>query len=259
MSQHAGLTLTVLPTVDELAAAFRTEFQACGAQCIAARGQFSVALTGGRTAAKLYGALLTPADQTTPTLDWARVKIFWGDERCVPSTHPDSNYRLAHEAWLAQSPIPPANIFRWRTEAPDLPAEADRYAAQLMHEVPPNPAAPASLPALDLVLLGMGAEGHVASLFPGTAALEERTALAALNTVPRLGLRRFTLTYPALNAARAIWLLVTGAEKAARVAEVVAALRANEPDPAVPATGLCPAAGTLQLWLDAPAAARLKR
>jgi len=176
------------------------------AGAIAARGRFRIALAGGSTPRALYPALVEG-------IDWARVQIFFGDERAVPPDDPQSNYRMARETLLDPAGVPAANVVRWRAENPDLDAAARDYQAALV--------AGASAPWLDLALLGLGADGHTASLFPGTSALAEEDRLAVAVDVPEMGTRRLTLTYPVLCGARDVCFLVTGREKAAALATVV--------------------------------------
>ncbi len=213
---------------------------------IAARGRFTVALAGGATPRRLHAALAAPGGPYAAAVDWARVHVVTGDERCVPPDHPDSNYRMARETLLDRVPIPPGQVLRFRGEDP-VPARA---AADLAGALQAR--FPAARPVLDLVLLGLGTDGHVASLFPGTSALEEREALAAAPWVPRLGAWRLTLTLPVIRAARAVLLLVSGREKATRLAEVLAG-----PGP-LPAQRIGPASGALLVAADAGAASALR-
>jgi len=181
------------------------------------------------------------------TVDWSRLLVLFGDERCVPPDHPASNYRMARETLLDRLPIPRGNVLRLRGEDPDPARAAADYAGALQARFPAGP------PALDLVLVGMGADGHVASLFPGSPALEERTALVAAPWVERLGAHRLTLTFPVFQAAQAVLLLAVGRDKAARVAEVL-----GSPG-SLPAQRLRDVAADLTVVLDAAAAAGFRR
>jgi 6-phosphogluconolactonase len=194
-----------LPELVEVAAA---HVRGAAASAIAARGRFRIALAGGSTPRALYPALVAG-------VDWTRANIFFGDERAVPKNDPMSNYRMARETLLDPAHVPPANVIRWRTEDPDLDAAARDYEQALR--------AGASAPWLDLALLGLGPDGHTASLFPGTSALAEEDRLAVAVDVPQMGTRRLTLTYPALCGAREVCFLVTGRDKAAALAAVVTA------------------------------------
>lgn len=215
----------------------------------AARGRFSVALAGGHTPQALHALLADPAQPFRARVPWAATEVFFGDERCVPPDHPDSNYRAARESLLAHVPVPERQVHRLRGEDPDPAAAARAYEAELRAALGTGGATPR----LDLVLLGMGADGHTASLFPGTAALEVQDRLVVANEVPRLGAWRLTFTFPLLAAARAVIFLVAGADKAAAVE---AALR---PGSTLPAARVRPADGELLWLLDGAAAAELSR
>lgn len=196
---------------DALAQAAADEIVAIATACIAARGSFSIALSGGSTPKRLHAALVA---RGRDAIDYTRVAFYWGDERGVPPDHPDSNYRMARETLLeplglaASSPVSDTQIHRMPTERADREQAAADYAARLP-------------PALDLVLLGMGDDGHTLSLFPDTAALEEKTRLVVINDVPQKQTWRMTLTYPAVAAARRVRFLVAGADKAKVLAEVL--------------------------------------
>lgn len=204
---------------------------------------FSLVLSGGSTPKALYECLA--ADPYRSRLNWSKVEIFFGDERAVPPDHPDSNYLMAHMAMLSKLPIPEPNIHRIRTEL-EPEAAAIEYGKLLktkFHDHGP-----------DLVLLGMGDDGHTASLFPETAALDEMNHRCVANFVPKLNTWRVTMTYPFLNRAKAVLILVAGAGKAQRVAEVLAGPR----DPKrLPIQEIRPTHGTLTWLLDAAAAAKL--
>jgi 6-phosphogluconolactonase len=213
---------------------------------VAARGRAVVALAGGATPRRLHALLADPAGPCASTLDWTRLHVLLGDERCVPPDHPDSNYRMVRETLLGRLPIPPRQVHRWLGEDPDPAREAARQDGAL------RALFPAGVPRLDLVVLGMGPDGHVASLFPDTAALEERVAWAAASWVPRLGTHRLTLTLPVIQAAGAVLLLATGRDKAA------AAARACEQPGPWPVQRIRPASGDLTVVLDAAAARDLR-
>ena len=173
-----------------------------------ARGRWRIALAGGSTPRALYRELAeasAPSDQ----LDWTRTDLFFGDERAVPPDHADSNYLMVRDTLLSRITIPTVNVHRMEGEAPDLDAAAARYAAQLGE------------PALDLAILGMGADGHTASLFPGTTALAERDRRCVSVAVPALATSRITLTYPVFEAAREIIFLIAGPDKAATLKRVI--------------------------------------
>ncbi len=230
---------------------------------VIARGRFTLALAGGSTPKGLYALLADPTDPFRARVPWRQTHVFFGDERHVPPDHPDSNYGMARATLLAKVPIPPENVHRIRAERTDPAAAALEYEQELRLVFGPGPAGagpavvprglgPGELPRLDLVLLGLGSDGHTASLFPGATALEERTHLAVATWVERLKTHRITLTLPVLGAARAVVFLVAGAEKAERVADVL-----QGPGAALPAGRVRPG-GELIWLLDSAAAAGLR-
>lgn len=233
-----------------MAEAFAADLADAIARRLADAPFFALALTGGKTPAPLYAKLLEPGYASR--VDWKRVKVFFGDERTVPPDHADSNYRMAREAWLGKGAVPAGNIFRMKGEGieGDFAKAAAGYSEILRREAP---ASSSGFPALDLVLLGMGDDGHVASLFPGTAALNETQAIAVANAVPQQKTTRLTLTFPAINAARAVWMLVSGAGKAERAAEALGYRPGGEK---LPVSRVRPASG-MPLWRLDPAAAGL--
>lgn len=179
---------------------------------IAQRGRFTLALAGGSTPKPLYQAI---AQQALP---WDAVHVFWGDERYVPPTHPDSNEGMARHAWLDQVPIPAANIHPMPTDEADPAIAAQRYETHL-HQF--FGTTPGQVPALDVILLGMGDDGHTASLFPQTPALAVRDRLVTVGH--KEGQPRLTLTVPCLNQARHIIFLVAGEKKQTALQHVFAA------------------------------------
>lgn len=211
------------------------------AQAIADHGAFHVALSGGNTPRPIYERW------ARLTTDWEHVHIWFGDERCVVPEHPESNYRMARESLLDLTGIPAENIQRieGELEAADAAAQADSAYQALI----------GSGGALDLVLLGLGDDAHTASLFPTTAALTVQSAGFVENHVPKLGVWRVTLTYAAINAARAVMFIVTGASKAQAVRKVIQ----GKPDVTfVPAQGIQPTSGDLHWYVDTDAARLLK-
>jgi 6-phosphogluconolactonase len=204
---------------------------------------FSLVLSGGSTPKALYELLAS--DQYKSLLNWSKIEIYFGDERCVPPDHSDSNYLMAHMAMLSKLPIPEPNIHRMRGEiAPE--AAAIEYGQLLKSAF--GDGGP------DLVLLGMGDDGHTASLFPGTTALDETHHRVVANHVEKLNAWRITMTYPFLNRAAEVMVLVSGEAKAQRLEEVLEGPR----DPKrLPIQGIQPA-GKLTWLLDAPAASMHK-
>jgi 6-phosphogluconolactonase len=180
------------------------------AEAIKLRDSFSIALSGGRTPKALYEFLA--GEPYVSRINWAKVEVFFGDERCVPPGHADSNFRMASEALLDHVPIRPERVYRMRGEI-EPEAAAMEYGQLLKAKFGEE--------GVDLALLGMGDDGHTASLFPETAALKETKHRCVANFVPKLKSWRITMTAPFLNRSREVLVLVTGGEKAKRVAEVL--------------------------------------
>lgn len=226
-------SLTVLPDSQQLAQAAAKLFQQLAQQAIASQGRFTTALSGGSTPEKLY-RLLALDD----SLDWAKIHLFWGDERCVPPDHSFSNYRMVRQALLERSPIPPENIHRMYGELDPI-VSASQYEQELRQLFPTSKT-------FDLFFLGLGEDGHTASLFPGSPALtiSDRWVAHVAHTQPPPPLvDRLTLTLPAINAAAQVVFLVSGAGKAPALKE---ALYPSAAPP--PAALVQPTSGKL-LWL----------
>jgi 6-phosphogluconolactonase len=223
------------------------DLEDCVRRRIQESGRFSLVLSGGSTPRAIY-TRMAEWSQQDPDL-WRQVDYFWGDERSVPADHPDSNYRMAMEAWLAPAGIPPTHIHRLPGDARDLAQAAREYQSLIASLISERQD---GIPVLDLVMLGMGDDGHTASLFPGTEALAVTDRLVAENDVPQLATTRLTMTYPLINHARQVWFLIAGASKADRLAEVLA------PAPDLNVTYPCqfvdPVSGQLRWYLDEPAA-----
>jgi len=235
--------IRVLPNAAEAARAAAEELAAAAADAIADRSVFRVAFSGGTTPTRLFDTLAKPRYRRR--VDWARTRVFFVDERCVPPSHERSNYRLAKEHLLDPLRVPPANVFRMRGE--DEPRRAAAaYEKRLREEFGRR------TPRFDLVLLGVGADGHTASLFPGTPALAERTKAVAAGYVAALGEWRITLTLPVLNAGRRVVFLAVGEEKRAAVAAI---LRRKRGSASLPASLVKPRRGSLIWILDEAAAA----
>ena len=235
----------VLPNAAEAARAAAEELAAAAADAITDRGVFRVALSGGTTPRRLFDTLSTARYRRR--VDWMKTRVFFVDERCVPPSHERSNYRLAKEHLLDPLRVPPANVFRMKGE--DEPRRAAAaYEKVLRREFRDR------APRFDLVLLGLGADGHTASLFPGTPALVEKTRWVAPNPAPSAGEWRLTLTLPVLNAGRRVLFHVAGADKAS----VVATLLLKKPGyRKLPASRVRPSRGSLVWIIDEAAAAEL--
>ncbi|MFI5364190.1 MAG: 6-phosphogluconolactonase [Candidatus Binatia bacterium] len=218
---------------------------------IGRQGRCTFVLSGGSTPRRLYELLAAPPQRDQ--IDWTRVDLFWGDERAVPPDHKDSNFRMANEALLQPLSIPATRIHRMPAERADRDRAAADYQAEIarVFDVP----ADGVPPAFDLVLLGLGPDGHTASLFPRTAALNETRRWVVPNHVPQLGTDRLTMTRVILNRAACIMFLVAGADKAAALAEVLEGPAESE---RLPAQLIRPETGRLVWLMDGAAAARLK-
>jgi 6-phosphogluconolactonase len=215
------------------------EVAARAAAAVAARGTFTLALAGGSTPRALYALLADVAGPYRAAIPWERVEVWFGDERNVPPDHPDSNYGMAHEALLRH--VAPAAVHRMEGER-DAEDAATRYEAELVRRFGPGPP-----PRLDLVLLGLGPDGHTASLFPGTAELDERRRWVAAPWVRTLSARRITLTFPVLDAAAAVLFVVEGAGKRDALRRM---LSPPPGKPLVPAARVRPVSGELLVVAD---------
>jgi 6-phosphogluconolactonase len=221
---------------------------------IALRGRFTLALSGGNTPRPVYARLATPAYRDR--IDWSRVQVFFGDERCVPPDDPQSNYLMVKTALLDHVPLPPENIFRIQGEEAPEKAAAD-YTDALQRAFGGDTVAGGPPPeGFDLILLGMGDNGHTASLFPGLAAVTETVRWVMALYVEVAGMWRVTLTPVIINAARKAAFLVSGAGKADMLQRV---LEGPYQPVVLPSQIIKPAAGELHWLLDAPAAAKLRR
>ncbi len=242
----------VVSDPDELARAAAGEFTRRALDAARARGRFTVALSGGSTPRAVYRLLAGEGGGAVylSRVPWEKVHVFWGDERHVPPDHPESNYGAAREAMLSRVPIPEENVHRVPAEIPDASRAAGEYELTLRSFFTLKDG---QAPRFDLVLLGMGADGHTASLFPGSDALRETRRLVAAPWVDRLAAHRITLTPPALNASACTMFLAQGEDKAETLRAVLAG--EHQPD-RYPAQGIRPERGEL-IWLVDRAAARL--
>jgi len=224
-------------------------FARLAAESVASNGRFSVALSGGSTPIALYRLLAEPP--FSRTIDWPHVHFFWGDERFVPADHPESNYRLARETLISRVPIPAENVHPVPTEGNDPEAAAARYQETLRRffVLPEGEA-----PRFDLVLLGLGADGHTASLFPQSPALNEQSLVAA-TYISKLDAWRLTLTPSVLNRARHVLFLVCGSEKASALRQ---ALQGPYDPQRSPAQLIRPQEGDVTWLVDEAAASLLQ-
>ncbi len=237
--------IRILNSPSDLFQAAATEFAGLASQAVQTNGKFSVALSGGSTPKSLYSLL---ASGSIPNIPWDKIFFFFGDERCVPPDHPDSNYRMARETGLFAK-LPDDHVFRVHTEEtdPDNAARAYEQTLQQFFELQPG-----EFPRFDLVLLGLGPDGHTASLFPGTAALNEHTRLVVANWVDKFHAYRITFTLPVLNGSACVMFLASGAEKSNIVREVIKNEHAD-----LPSQKVRPADGRLLWMLDRAAASGL--
>jgi 6-phosphogluconolactonase len=242
--------IIVEPTAEALARAAADRFVAITAHCQQQHRAARIALSGGSTPRALFALLASPEYSTK--IDWQALDIFWGDERTVPPDHSDSNYRMAHEALLSKVSFDERRIYRMRGELESDAAAADySLVLQQVFELTDE----FSKPQFDLILLGIGPDGHTASLFPHTSALSERDLLVVANPVPQQQTTRLTLTVPVLQAASNVLFLVAGADKAPAVRLAIE----GEWNPVeTPSQFLREASGQVIWMLDSAAAAQLR-
>ena len=200
----------VMPDAESLIEAATEQFVVSARNAIAKRGVFHVALAGGSTPKGLYKKLAT--SPYVEQIDWSRVHLFFGDERCVLPTHEDSNFKMAREAMIDHIPIPQENVHRMPTEEGVAPEVAIRYGRTLADTLEGAP--------LDLVLLGLGPDGHIASLFPDSDALDVTDNMVTSLYVEKFDSWRATMTYPTINAARQVIVFIGGEAKAAIVKDI---------------------------------------
>jgi len=242
--------IEVVADADEIARRAAEEFVTSAEAAVRERGRFTVALSGGSTPRRLYRLLTDNEKPFRARVPWQKCDFFFGDERHVAPDHPNSNYRMAQEAMFSKISIPPENVHRIKSENPDARKAAEEYEQELRAFCR---LARGQLPRFDLVFLGMGPDGHTASLFPGTDALREETRLVAAPRVEKLSTYRVTLMPPVLNNASCTIFLVAGADKAETLRAVLQG--SYQPD-LYPAQLVRPAVGKV-LWLVDKAAASL--
>ena len=243
-------TIRRFPDAEAVSRAAGQDLVELAREAIAQRGRFCVALSGGSTPRRMY-EILSEAPRWAQ-IDWRRVEFFWGDERAVPPEHPDSNYGLAATVLLRKLGLAAERIHRIQGELADVEEAAARYQDELARVfATPVEGLP---PIFDLILLGMGADGHTASLFPYSPALTERRRWVVGNVVPRIGKPRVTMTFPILNRAAEVRLLVTGADKTSVLREALVGPRDPE---RLPVQAVVPEGGRLIWLVDRAAAAEL--
>jgi 6-phosphogluconolactonase len=244
----SNVEIRILTTPQELFEVAAEEVVRAATEAVAQRGRFTIALSGGSTPKNLFNLLATNARTVFP---WDRTYFFWSDERHVPPTDPESNYRMAEEIMLSKIPVNAGNVFRIAAENPDAAAVAEAYEQTLRKFFQLQPG---QVPVFDLILLGMGPDGHTASLFPNTAGLQEKTRLVIANWVDKLKTNRLTMTLPVLNSARTVAFLASGTDKAQVLRTV---LEEDAPPEQYPAKLVRPSNGRLMWFVDRAAASQL--
>ncbi len=240
--------IQVCPNQQDLFEKSAAEFVRLARTAASANGRFTVALSGGSTPKGAYEILARSDLQRR--IPWPRVHLFWGDERCVPSHHPESNYRMAEKSLISLVPIPLENVHRIATERePNEAAAAYERTLRKVFNLSEN-----ELPRFDLILLGIGSDAHTASLFPGSAGLNEKKRLVIAHKVDKLEAWRITLTPAVLNQAARTVFLVSGTDKAQAVREV---MKGTYEPKRLPAQLIRPAKGSLLWLLDQEAASLL--
>jgi 6-phosphogluconolactonase len=250
MPRTVTVTYRVSPTTDELAAVAAGFFAMVVSGAVQARGLARVAISGGSTPKRMFAMLADESQPYFSAVPWDKLQLFWVDERCVPPTDGESNYRMTNEAMLAHVPLPAEQVFRMEGEL-DPEIAASRYEATIRNAFKLEGA---ETPTFDLVLLGMGDDGHTASLFPHTDALNEMARIVIANHVLQKDAWRITLTWPVIDQAREVAFLVQGDDKAPVLRDVF--LGTYDPE-AKPSQLIRPSNGRVTLFLDTAAAAQL--
>ncbi|MGO9318240.1 MAG: 6-phosphogluconolactonase [Terracidiphilus sp.] len=250
MSRQLTIKYYVEPDPVALARHAAQYFVEMAGEAADALGSASIAISGGSTPKAAFELLADPNQPWRARMPWEKLDLYWVDERCVPPDHADSNYRMTREALLDRVPLRPQQIHRIEGEL-DPEAAAARYESELRSSFRLEGA---ESPRFDLVALGLGSDGHTASLFPHTEAIHELTRLAVANHVPQLDAWRVTLTWPVINHARSVFFLVSGDDKASIVQQVLSGPRDPE---RLPSQLIWPSSGILTFILDKAAAALL--
>jgi 6-phosphogluconolactonase len=240
--------IEIFPAASNLFHAAAEEFMRAARTAIGAQGRFTVALAGGSTPKGLYSLLATNYTDFV----WNRVFLFFGDERHVPPTDAESNYRMVNETLLSKIQVPSENVFRVAAENADASAAATDYESKIRKFFALKAG---EFPRFDLILLGMGPDGHTASLFPDSAGLKDNEHLVIANWVEKFKTHRISFTFPVLNRAAEVLFLVSGADKASVLAQVLQ----GDPSLALPSQKVQPSDGKLLWMLDEAAASKLKR
>jgi len=251
MGRKIAVEYRVYDGADALSRAAAEHFLETTQAAVAARGKARIAISGGNTPKKTFALMADPAEPFLKAMPWERIELYWVDERCVPPDHPDSNYRMTNEAMLSKVPLKAGQVFRIEGELePD--AAAARYESTIRAQFRLEGA---QGPRFDVLALGMGDDGHTASLFPHTAALHEVTRIAIANHVPQQKETwRVTLTWPVIVEAAEVFFLLEGAKKTEPVHRV---LQGPYDPETLPSQLIQPKSGKLLFLLDKEAAALL--
>ena len=250
MPRPITVTYRIAPTPAAVAQAAAQLFTDAVNNAVKARGRARIAISGGTTPKAMFALLADPAQPFVKQVPWQKLDLYWVDERAVGPTDADSNYRMTNETLLSKVPLPPENIHRMEGEL-DPEAAAARYESVIRNSFRLEGA---ETPTFDLILLGMGDDGHTASLFPHTEAINNLTSLVTANHVPQKDTWRITLTWPVINQGREVAFLIEGAGKAQVLQDVL--LGPYQPD-TFPSQIIRPASGNLTLLLDVAAASKL--
>jgi 6-phosphogluconolactonase len=239
--------IRIFDSAEELARTAAEWFVTLTREALAGSDRFAVALAGGSTPKRLYQLLAEPPCREQ--IDWSKLEIFWSDERAVPPDHPESNYKMAWDSLLSRVPVDSSRVHRLQGEATDADLAAIAYQQEIAEALGVSAGGPP--PPFDLMLLGIGEDGHTASLFPYTSAIEERNRWVVANHVAQRQMHRLTMTLPILNRARNIVFLVAGASKAGVLTEI---LEGPSDPQRLPSQAVQPTDGQLYWWLDRQAA-----
>ncbi|HYM00552.1 MAG TPA: 6-phosphogluconolactonase [Blastocatellia bacterium] len=246
MPEHNVTKIILCRDAGHLAATAAQEFTRLAVAAVSNKGLFSVALSGGSTPKATFELLAT--EPLFSRIPWPSVHLFWSDERTVPPDHRDSNYRMAYEAMISRVPLPAANVHRMKGEI-DPEIAATQYASELDAHFD------TAIPRFDLIMLGMGDDGHTASLFPGTKALSEADASVVVNYVSKFSTNRLTFSVQTINNAACVMFLISGSAKVPALKEVIEGTRNPQ---LYPSQLIHPANGDLEYLIDRDAAARLE-
>ncbi len=250
MARKLRIIYYVEPDADALARRAAQYFVEMAEEAVSARGRVRIAVSGGSSPEAAFALLGDPLQPWRAQMPWDKLDLYWVDERCVGPDHPDSNYRMTRESLLDHAPLEPRQIHRIEGELEPEVAAA-RYESELRNSFRLEGA---ELPRFDLIALGMGTDGHTASLFPHTEAIHELTRLVTANHVPTKDAWRITLTWPVINRASSVFFLASGSDKALILKEVLTGPKDLD---RLPSQLIWPASGILTLILDKSAAALL--